>query len=224
MVNHFEFEEELTNKELLFMNIMKYCDSNNISPFKYIPLTIAISTNTEQCTNWLNFKNNLFTNMSKYVENTESTLKYSDLFSFKCNSKSDLKYYTLDNCYINIPSTHFKSNIWVIKPTHLSMGLCIQIGFNADKIEKQIKKYSNGITFSHVEEDSDISDEDIKSCNGKKTYRANKVLLQKYIEKPLLFNGRKFDLRIFALITHNNDVFIFKYRNNNIGKVMLKLP
>ncbi len=46
--------------------------------------------------------------------------------------------------------------------------------------------------------------------NGKK-YRTNLMLLQKYIEKPFLYYGRKFDIRIWVLITHELDLYVFKY-------------
>jgi tubulin---tyrosine ligase len=35
-------------------------------------------------------------------------------------------------------------------------------------------------------------------------------VVQKYIEKPLLYNGRKFDIRIWAIFTGNSEVFIYK--------------
>ena len=41
-------------------------------------------------------------------------------------------------------------------------------------------------------------------------YQTNKILLQKYIEKPLLYHDRKFDIRIWVLITHEMKVYMFK--------------
>ena len=50
-----------------------------------------------------------------------------------------------------------------------------------------------------------------KSKKEKKShYQANRILLQKYIEKPLLYHDRKFDIRIWVLITHEMKVYMFK--------------
>ena len=41
--------------------------------------------------------------------------------------------------------------------------------------------------------------------------RHNAFIIQKYIERPLLINKRKFDIRVWVLLSHEHDVFFFRY-------------
>ena len=43
-----------------------------------------------------------------------------------------------------------------------------------------------------------------------KLYNCSRILIQKYIENPLLYKGRKCDIRIWVLLTQSMKVFVFK--------------
>ena len=143
---------------------------------------------------------------------------YGDLFT---NEINDFK---AKNTEIKIPSTHYSGyNLWLLKPENLYGGKCIQIFDSIEELEKLLKKFSDGIddynSMKLKEEEVDDSMEENEDDEDKKNndvnvnkirYRASSVLVQKYIESPLLYYGRKFDVRMWVLITHNLDVFMFK--------------
>lgn len=69
-----------------------------------------------------------------------------------------------------------------------------------------------------IKEEFVVSDEENYNVDNKTKKKKKKsvkfvvhnLLIQKYIENPLLFNNRKFDIRVFILIDHQSNLYIFK--------------
>ena len=221
MINHYEFNSCITNKYKLFLNFIKYCENKNIEIFKYIPFTIIFDDSEflEISDYRANFKK-LFLNINNYIFEIDliknqtfdrRKINYRTYFPLKDNNKLGTK------TYIQIPSTHYVGkNLWIVKAPNLNRGRCIKVFNDYEKIIKFIKEIAKGNAheYDNINEEKENKIDDI----GYK-YKSDKIIIQKYIEKPFLYNGRKFDIRIWVLLTHKMCAYMFKEGHLKVSSI-----
>jgi hypothetical protein len=97
-----------------------------------------------------------------------------------------IRFNEIQNGFCNkerLPAKHCEKNMWLIKPAALNQGKGIDVCWNMKEIKNILK------------------DKPMHSV----------WLIQKYIERPLLFKGRKFDIRVWALGTAKHELFYYKH-------------
>ena len=206
-VNHFEYNNIICNKKNLFFCLLKYCEKKNYNLFSFFPFTIIFEFRLEDLDNQLEQFKKFFNNIKSYIDNSENKenlkTKYNEIF----NTYSFKKLGSIQ--IIKIPETHFNDfNYWLIKPDNLNRGMCIKIENNIEKIESEIKK---------IKEKSKI-----ENLYDGKEKKCKRLLLQKYIEKPLLYQGRKFDIRLWVLLIGNKPNYVYIFKEGHLKASCLK--
>lgn len=208
MFNHVEFHEELSKKANLYQNMLQFSELTKENVFNILPITftfeihsdkilaalprllqsfiIIFNTLKEESKKLDLYKNVLenqtfYKSSSRMVSAKEKFRKNSLLLSGSIHGILQYSKYTM-------PVSHFVGhNLWLLKPSGLNRGRGIHIFDNLDSMRNAI----------------------LEDCTDKKGEYPSFVI-QKYIEKPLLINGRKFDIRVWVLLTHLHEFYLFK--------------
>ena len=221
------YENEKYQKEIMKRNIKELYEKKIIKKRK----KEEINKNNTINKNDINDNKNDIILYNDYFYDTKLIEKIK-----KINKDKEGNYYYVDekinqnigkNTLIEIPSTHNSgNNIWIIKPINLNRGMCIKIVNSIEQIEETINKFKDGVKFSYSKEenknelqniilenmsnDIEITEEDDKMEFKDKIYYCSKIIIQKYIERPLLYKKRKCDIRIWVLLTQIMNVYVFK--------------
>ena len=204
-VNHIPLSDELSNKMRLYANLIQHCERKKIDVYKIFPFTIILTlshyTFREQMENF----QNLFKDIDKYTP--KSDVYFSKLFNALLNKKIG------SNQTINIPKT-FNSGkkMWIIKPVNLNRGRCIKVLNNLNDILKEMKLIQTSKKINLRENNNHKFNIGDISQDKEKSIKCEYIMIQKYLEKPLLYQERKFDIRIWVMLIANreNEIFIFK--------------
>ena len=131
-------------------------------------------------------------NLSKYYQEDKEAQKIgfhlfdvmpaSFIFDEKMEDLEEFKKCFDDHKNTRMHQKQCEKNIWLAKPSQGSAGTGIQVLSDYDKI---IELVSQPLA------------------------KGQNWVVQKYVEKPILYNNRKFDIRVWVLCTNQNDVYIF---------------
>ena len=199
-VNHIEFCSNLSNKLNLYYNLFRHCESKKLNLFDYFPFTICLSLSQSNFKNQIESFKQFCLDLPDYTPKSE--VKYVEKFSILGSKR------TGENQTINIPSTYNTgSNMWIIKPINLNRGRCIQVLNDTDAIVEYLEKL-----------------QEMKKLEGENNnnFKCEHILLQKYLERPLLYQGRKFDIRIWVMFITNRDNEIFIFKEGHLKAASLK--
>ena len=237
IVNHFEFNIGIANKANLFANLFGYCELNHLNVFQYVPFTILLNQTNyneikfkELFTNIENFIADYSQipniRLKKIKNKTYNNTAYNSFFSIPNNiyvpsisrPKTDFDMGIGSRTNLVIPHSHYNGkNLWLIKASNLNRGQCIRIVDSLEKAHEIIKTFQNGITLQGTNKDKTENNFQINSLNASSQnippnnhYKTDKIIIQKYIERPLLYKGRKCDMRIWVLLSHEMKVYVFK--------------
>lgn len=106
--------------------------------------------------------------------------------------------------------------LWFIKPPDLNRGRGIKIFSSLEQFEDSLVEFLEGYEIKPFvskasETEAKVENEKPKEKEPKYITKHSNFVIQKYIEKPLLIHQRKFDIRVWVLLTHNLEVYFFKF-------------
>lgn len=126
------------------------------------------------------------------------------------------------------PTLFAGNNIWMLKPSGLNRGRGLELFTELSELDKFLRMFSEGYNvteFANMEyNDTDEISPAMKAVLNKDKKRTqplvyknsdykltiNNFVIQKYIEKPLLYKNHKFDIRVFVMMSHENELFVFE--------------
>jgi len=94
-------------------------------------------------------------------------------------------------------------NVWLLKPSNFNRGRGISVFSSIDQLKELVDAYQETAR-SHLRSDR------FKPKSEPSKVPSLKFVIQKYIERPLLINKRKFDIRMWVLMTQDMQGYLYR--------------
>ncbi len=109
------------------------------------------------------------------------------------------------------------TNMWILKPSRSDRGRGIEIFRTLEELEQFLEMYVSGCTLAkysdiNYSDDAEASPSLIEGAINTEDQKriVDEFVIQKYMEKPALIKGYKFDIRPHGLITQDRKLYLFK--------------
>lgn len=146
------------------------------------------------------------------IEEHKSILQYIKLpfFNFSCEKfnllkpKNDDLKKSIDYTKVRL-NEHLSAgnNVWVFKVDGLNRGFGVEVFSSLEELKTLIDQTHAGYQENFLQENKKVT-------RSKAIIKTSKFIVQKYIERPFLFYGRKMDFRVWVLFSHDLKAYVFR--------------
>jgi len=176
-------------------------DSDKTNCFSKININ---NSNNEDISDIFDNKNN---NNTIHIKYNNNNMKKKDGFKKNINLNKKGKLYN-NKIHLPILST---SNNTLIDVNNVNESKKKKKDKSRNFLENRIKNNDNNgnnkIVFTNLAQQKGYQ---ILKQNNPQTYQNSTIIIQKYIEKPLCYNGRKCDMRVWVMLTWDFNLYLFK--------------
>ncbi len=226
---------EADAKNSSFRHLFDFCKSQGLDVFDYVPLTFSFKLDEAEFLQDLQNFCRIFKAIEMQVSGQDvKPLRVQKDEVLELDLEIFYEFHLLGLPQRNIKGRNFKNpqwgefklhdtffgaatNMWILKPSRSDRGRGIEIFSSLDELERFLQIYVGGCSLAKYK---DIKYSDQEECSPsfiegsisheEKTQVINEFVIQKYMEKPALIRGFKFDIRPHGLLNQERKLFLFK--------------